>query len=272
MPLVNLKIHRMKRHFFLSLFSLFSAVTHAQVFDINEASLIGGASGGRVIGSEIRWLDQVIIPETFFINYTLRPKKMTGWAYAAFVNLKDNNSGLGFQLDVDYAEQFSMLDFNNYATDFWYKMTFKNKYFNIIPSVRWYPGTTFESRRFRGVNLFTGLQIGFSKNAADILYESGGNGRLLTFGSDLEQQEQLNQVLKNKSNNGWVNGLGIENDFRIGRLLLPVVLEAKYHFGFKDIIRTLPNSYNFAERYNNNNFVQITLKLSFGMDNRYPDE
>ncbi len=262
----------MKRYFFFSFLYLVSFITKAQVFDIDEASLIGGVHGGRVISSEIRGLDNVIIPERIFINYTLRPQKMKGWAYGAFINLKDNNSGIGFQLDFDYAEQFSLLDFNNYATDFRYKMTFKNKYFNIIPSLKWYPGTTFDSRRFRGFNIFTGLQIGFSKNASDVVYESGGAGRLLAFGSDLEQQEQLNQVLKNKSNNGWVNGLGIENDFRIGNFLLPVVLEAKYHFGFKDVIRTLPNSYNFAEGYNNNNYFQVTLRLSFGLDNRYPDE
>jgi hypothetical protein len=263
-------MHKMKKHFFF-LFSLIPFFINAQVFDLEEVSLIGGVHGGRVISSEIRGLDNVIIPERFFINYTLRPQNMSGWAYGAFINIKDDNSGIGFQLDFDYAEQFSRLDFNNYATDFKYTMTFKNKYFNIIPSIRWYPGTTFDSRLFRGFNIFTGLQIGFSKNASDIEYVSDGAGRLLAFGSDPEQQEQLNQVLKTKSNNGWINGLSIENDFRIGNFLFPIVLEAKYHFGFKDVIRTLPNSYNFAERYNNNNYFQFTLRFPFGMGNRYPD-
>ena len=56
----------------------------------------------------------------------------------------------------------------------------------------------------------SGPQIGINLSPENIVYTSGGPGKLPAFGTDLQQQQQIRNVLKGKNNFGINFHLGYD--------------------------------------------------------------
>lgn len=239
----------------LSILSLFVFHSlHAQFRDGRIAVSYGIKAGAT--RSQISGLETTILSEPYYLNYTLKGKARYGWAAGGFVDY--NPDGTKFVLGADflYSQQGSDLDFNNSAQDFYYKMQFKYQYVNITPQVKFYPWADDERDPIYGFNVGLGVQLGFNVANEDIIYKSGGPGYLPAFGSDLEQQQQLRNVLKGKFNFGPTFSLGYK--FASG-----FMIDARAFVGVTDVVETQSNSYNFIENKNTNLAFQLTLGYDF---------
>lgn len=231
----------------LLLWSILSNLAHAQTFDGVRISVKGGA-----LYSGINDLETTILSEPFFVNYSLKNEKKIGYTGGLGINWELKKSIASLNLDILYAQQGSDLDFNNMEKDFNYKIQFNYRYLKFPLMVKVYP---FEKvyDGLHGFNIGVGPQLGLNLTPDRIIYTSDGPGKLPAFGSDLEQQQQLRNVLKGKNNFGVNFHLGY--DF-VGAGLN---LELQYHYGLTDIVQTEANAFNFIENRNTNNTIQFTL-------------
>lgn len=230
---------------------LLASYTQAQTFDGVRVSIKGGA-----LYSGINDLQTTILSEPFFLNYSLNSEKKIGYTGGLGVNWELKNSIASLNLDILYAQQGSDLLFNNLEKDFNYKMQFNYRYLNFPLMIKVYP---FEKVHdgLHGFNVGAGPQFGLNLSPENIIYTSDGPGKLPAFGTDLEQQQQLRNVLKGQNNFGVNFHLGYE----FGGAGLN--LELRYHYGLSDIVRTEANPYNFIENKNTNNTIQFTLGWEF---------
>ena len=123
-------------------------------------------SGGICVGgnySLIEDLDQTVLSEPFFINYTLDSVPGIGFNIGGFLNYRGFFKNLfGVRLEAIYSQQGSDLEFNNSQTDFNYKIQFKYQYINFNLLLKGYfgniedPGSPLLAR----FNLYTGLGVG----------------------------------------------------------------------------------------------------------------
>lgn len=235
----------------LIFWGLSTNLAHAQTFDGVRISIKSGA-----LYSGINNLETTILSEPYFINYSLKDKKKFGYTGGFGVNWELKNSIASLNLDILYAQQGSELLFNNMEKDFNYKMQFNYQYLNFPLMLKVYP---FEKVHdgLHGFNVGIGPQLGLNLTSGKIIYTSGGPGKLPAFGSDLEQQQQLRNVLKGKNNFGVNFHLGY--DF-VGAGLN---LAFQYHYGLTDIVKTEANAFNFIENKNTNNTIQFTVGWEF---------
>lgn len=233
---------------------------HSQDYSVNDDHIIYGVSAGRGC-FYIRGTETTILSEPYFINYTLKSQPMDGWAVGAFVIYR-RTSPIALEGNLFYTEQGTKLLFNNTEKDFNYNMQFKYQFLNVAGLVKFYPfSTTDEDKEWRGPNIGVGAQVGFNLAPENITYTSGGTGRLPAFGSDLEQQQQLRNVLKGKNDFSLVCSLAWELR-RSG-----IMLGARYIYGLTDVIETQANSYDFIENKNTKSGFTLTVGLNFGIFN-----
>lgn len=241
------------RAFFIYLFFWNTLTNHAfaQTVDGLRFSIKAGA-----LYSGINDLETTILSEPFFTNYTLNKAKKLGFMGGFGVNWELKNTIASLNLDVLYSQQSSDLLFNNSERDFNYKMQFNYRYLNLPLMIKVYP---FEKVHdgLHGFNVGIGPQLGLNLTPNNIIYTSGGSGKLPAFGTDLEQQQQLRNVLKGKNNFGVNFQLGYEF---VG---IGLNLELRYHYGLTDNVQTETNAYNFIENKNTNNAIQFTLSWEF---------
>lgn len=226
-------------------------IGYTQTFDGLRVSLKGGA-----VYSQITNLETTILSEPFFINYTLKNNRKFGFTGGFGINWEIKNSIVAVSLDAIYAQQAAELVFNNYQKDFNYNMQFNYQYLNFPLLVKVYP---FEKSHdgLHGFTVGAGVQAGLNLASENIVYSSGGSGRLPAFGSDLAEQQQLRNVLKGKNNFGVLFHIGYEI-FNPG-----INIELRYVLGLTDVVATQVNSYNFIENKNVNNTLQFTIGWDF---------
>lgn len=244
--------------------------SHAQ----GRISVIGGLTADCIYKSKILKLDHTILSEPFFLNnsYSLNPQAVTRFSFGGFINVM-YRSGISINLDLAYAQEHSQLNFDNYANNWSYKMKFNYNYINILPAFRWYPLNKSQNCREdempedykAGLYISAGMQFGLQLKEEAITYKSEGPGVLPAFGTDQEQEGQLNNVLKGRTNIGIVFGVGYEF-----YKPAPVAINIKCHRGISDVVETLPNSYNFVSDNNPNNFWQFGLAFFIGRSGRFP--
>ena len=179
-----------------------------------------------------------------------------GWTGGTFLNFTFENGALGIESEIMYAQQGSDLQFNNAEKDFNWKMQFNYQYINALGLFKVYPWGGSE-RPFSGLNTSVGAQLGFTLASQNIMYTSGGPGRLPDWGTDLQQQQQLRNVLKGKTNFGFNLNLGYE--FR----KFGLTVDARYYMGLTDVVETQSNSYNFIENKNSNTAFQFCVGWDF---------
>ncbi|PZR25399.1 MAG: hypothetical protein DI535_18175 [Citrobacter freundii] len=230
--------------------------------DLDRAELIFGIYLGAN-KAEIKDLKATIMPETFFTGYTLDPSKMTGFSGGFFVNRRFDQSLFGLQLELNYGQYGSSLHFNNSVQDFYYDMDFKYEYVSIAPMGKFYFGRLDNGMTGLG-HLYIGAGAQFGTNIAsdNIFFTGGGNGWSTLFGSSIEQQQQLRNVLKGRSNFGLLGSVGYE--FVRKEKDTGFTFDFRYHRGISDVLETMPNSYNFAEtKFNRINYLQAAISFFF---------
>jgi hypothetical protein len=231
-----------------------------------EGPLNYGLKAG-VTRSVIKDLESTILSEPYFLNYTLSSEPVVGGSGGFFVNYRFIPN-VALETQLLYSQQGSVLKFNNIEKDFNYKINFGYQYINVLGQIKFYPwgnAGNFYDRGYQakqGFNLSVGPQLGVNISSQNIKYTSGGTGRLAAFGSDLEQQQQLRNVLKGKTNFGFSFGIGYEFE-NIG-----LVIDARYFVGLTDVVETQANSYNFIENKNTNKAIQFTLGWDFSFFNK----
>ena len=257
-----------KKNFFINLFFMFISLnSNAQslnglTYDNWRDELVLGIhfAGNQ---SKINDLDFTIIPEPFFVNYSMKTVPHKGFSAGAMMNYKP--SFVSFQGEMEYAQLGSRLAFKNYERDFNYNMDFNYTYLNTNMMLKFYP---FDAGResIQGFFIGSGVQIGANLSPENIVYQSYGSGVLPSFGSDLEQTQQLRNVLKAKTNFSGIFTLGYEfklkNKYDDG-FKFPFIVDLRYYSGLSDVVETLPNSFNFVENKNKLNAFQLRLCYYF---------
>ncbi len=230
------------RIFILSLILIFPSfhTVHAQ---IRAFGIKAGANH-----STISNLSTIILSEPYFINYSIQETSRTGWHLGIFYEYKLENELLGFQSEIMYSKQGGNVEFSNYEKDFNYKMEFAYQYMNIVGLVKWFP--------WHGpVSLGAGPFLGINVATRNIKYTSWGNGKEPAFGTDLQQQQQLRNVLTGKNNFGLALDLGydITNVIKVG---------GRYYWSGTSAVETQANSYNFIATKNTNTVWELSVAIN----------
>jgi hypothetical protein len=199
--------------------------------------------------SQVSNLSTIILSEPYFLNYKIKEKGRYGWHLGVYYEYKLENKKVGFQSEIMYTRQGGDVLFNNYEKDFNYKMEFAYQYVNLVGLAKWFP---FAGRVSLGAGPFLGINVA----PRDILYTSWGNGKLPAFGTDLEQQQQLRNVLMGKNN----FGLAVDAAVDIGSLLKVGV---RYYWSATNTVETEANSYNFIAAKNTNTVYELSVAINF---------
>jgi Outer membrane protein beta-barrel domain len=215
--------------------------THAQTYSF------GFKAGANY--SKISNLSTIILSEPYFINYSIEETNRYGWHLGIFYEYKLENERLGFQSEIQFSKQGGNVAFNNYEKDFNYKMEFAYQYINIVGLAKWYP---FEGQVSLGAGPFLGINVA-SRN---IKYKSWGTGKEEAFGTDLQQEQQLRNVLRGKNN----FGLALDAAWDINKLLK---VGARYYWSGTNAVETQSNSYNFIPAKNTNSVYELSVAVNF---------
>lgn len=215
--------------------------THAQTMSFG---LKAGANYSQVSG-----LSTIILSEPYFINYSIKESGRTGWNLGIFYEYKLEDELLGFQSEIMFANQGGNVEFSNYEKDFNYKMEFAYQYINIIGLAKWFPWSG-------KVSLGAGPFLGINVASRNIKYKSWGEGKEEAFGTDLQQEQQLKNVLRGKNNFGLAldAGYDINNVLKIG---------ARYYWSATNTVETQANPYNFITAKNANTVFEFSVAVNF---------
>lgn len=219
-------------------FSL-SATSNAQIYTF------GFKAGAN--SSTISNLSTIILSEPYFLNYTMKESRRYGWHLGIFYQYKFEEAPLGFQSEIMYSRQGGNLDFSNQEKDFHYKMEFAYQYINILAVAKWYP--------WKGpVSLGAGPFLGLNVATRNLKYTSWGTGKLEAFGTDLQQQQQLQNVLRGKNNFGLIADAAWDiNDY--------IKIGARYYWSATNAVETQANSYNFITAKNANSAIEVSVAV-----------
>ncbi|MFT3822794.1 MAG: outer membrane beta-barrel protein [Chitinophagaceae bacterium] len=198
--------------------------------------------------SSISNLSTIILSEPYFINYSISESGRYGWHFGFFYEYKLEGNLLGFQSEIMYSKQGGDVKFSNYEKDFHYKMEFAYQYANIVGLLKWFPK---EGKVSLGAGPFLGINVA----TRNIKYSSWGTGKLDAFGTDLQQQQQLRNVLRGKNNFGVAIDLAwdINNAIKVG---------GRYYWSGTNAVETEANSYNFITVKNNNTVWEFSVALN----------
>jgi len=238
-------------HFLFTYFILtFSASARAQNVGPSTGPLYVGLIGGANY-SNISKVDKIIISEPYFINYNLKNEYVYGEEGGVFFDYKLDADHWSLNGEVVYSAQGTTLSFSN-SQDFNYTMKFNYQFVNIQPKIDYYILTSSSTTNYTSFHVGLGLKFGYNTAPYNIVYTSSGTGKLPAFGTDLEQQQQLRNVLYGENNLGFVVATGFQfSSFEI---------ELRAFRGLKNIVEVQPNSYNFIQQDNHNNTFEGVLK------------
>jgi hypothetical protein len=214
--------------------------SHAQIYSF------GFKTGGDY--SKVSNLSTIILSEPYFLNYSIKETGRYGWNLGIFYDYRLEDARLGFQSEIMYSRQGGNVVFNNYEKDFNYKMEFAYQYINIVGLAKWFP---FEKKFSLGAGPFLGINVA----TRNIKYTSWGKGRDPAFGTDLEQQQQLRNVLLGKNN----FGLAVDMEYEITQM---VKVGGRYYWSGTNTVETQANSYNFIAVKNSNTVWELTVAVS----------
>lgn len=227
--------------------TLFLLILLCSLLSVNAQIRAFGIKAGAN-RSEISNLSTIILSEPYFINYNIKESARYGWHLGIFYEYKLENELLGFQSEIAYSRQGGNVDFSNYEKDFNYKMEFAYQYMTIVELVKWFP--------WHGpVSLGAGPFLGINVAPNNIKYKSWGEGKETAFGTDLQQQQQLRNVLNGKNNFGLALDLGVDlnNWIKIG---------GRHYHSITNVVETQANSYNFISTKNSNTIWELSVAVN----------
>ncbi|MEO5562393.1 MAG: outer membrane beta-barrel protein [Chitinophagaceae bacterium] len=207
----------------------------------------GGKAG--VNYSKVSNLSTIILSEPYFLNYSIKEAGRVGWHLGIFYEYKLEDDRLGFQSEIMYAKQGGDVAFDNFEKDFHYKMGFGYQYLNIVGLAKWFP---WEGNVSLGAGPFFGINVA----TRNITYRSWGAGKLDAFGTDLQQEQQLKNVLRGKNNFGLALDMGWDiNDI--------VKVGGRWYWSGTNTVETQSNSYNFIPAKNVNTVFEFSVAVNF---------
>jgi len=220
--------------------SLFIGSTQAQIYSYG---IKAGANYSKVSA-----LSTIVLSEPYFLNYSIKETGRYGWHFGIFYEYKTDNERLGFQSEIMFSNQGGNVEFNNYEKDFNYKMEFAYQYINIVSVAKWFPGSG-------KVSLGAGPFLGINVATRNIKYKSWGAGKEPAFGTDLEQEQQLRNVLRGKNNFGLALDAAwdLTNAIKIG---------GRWYWSATNTVETQANSYNFIPAKNTNTVFEFSVAVS----------
>lgn len=199
--------------------------------------------------SKISALSTIILSEPYFINYSIKESNRIGWNMGIFYEYKLENERLGFQSEIMFSNQGGNVEFSNYEKDFNYKMEFAYQYINIVGLAKWFPWEG-------NVSLGAGPVLGINVASRNIKYKSWGAGKEEAFGTDLQQQQQLRNVLRGKNN----FGLAIDAAYDINSIMK---IGGRWYWNATNAVETQANSYNFITAKNTNTAFEFSIAVNF---------
>jgi hypothetical protein len=195
--------------------------------------------------SKISNLSTIILSEPYFINYSIAETGRTGWHLGIYYDYNLEDKRLGFQSEIMYARHGGNVEFSNYERDFHYKMEFAYQYINLVGLAKWFP---FEKSVALGAGPFLGINVA----TRNLKYTSWGEGKEEAFGTDLQQQQQLRNVLRGKNN----FGLAVDASWLIKDA---VKVNGRFYWSATSAVETQANSYNFIATKNNNTVFEFSV-------------
>ncbi|NII27576.1 PorT family protein [Pseudoflavitalea sp. X16] len=211
--------------------------THAQEY------AFGFKTGANY--SKISNLSTIILSEPYFINYSITETGRYGWHLGIYYDYNLVDKRLGFQTEILYARQGGNVEFSNYERDFHYKMEFAYQYVNLVGLAKWFP---FEKTVALGAGPFLGINVA----TRNLKYTSWGEGKEEAFGTDLQQQQQLRNVLRGKNN----FGVAVDASWMIKDA---VKINGRFYWSATSAVETQANSYNFIATKNNNSVWELSV-------------
>lgn len=222
--------------------SLFCITTNAQIYSF------GFKTGANY--SKVSNLSTIILSEPYFLNYQIKETGRIGWNLGIFYEYKlEDNARLGFQSEIMYSRQGGNVEFNNYEKDFNYKMEFAYQYINIVGLAKWFP---WEGKLSAGAGPFLGINVA----TRNIKYKSWGAGKEPAFGTDLQQEQQLRNVLRGKNN----FGVALDAAYDINDV---IKIGGRWYWSSTNTVETQANSYNFIPAKNANTVWEFTVAVAF---------
>jgi hypothetical protein len=220
---------------------LTGTTTHAQIYSF------GGRAGANY--SKISNLSTIILSEPYFLNYTIKESSRIGWHLGIFYEYKLEDERLGFDTEIMYSTQGGNVEFSNIEKDFNYKMEFGYQYINIVGLAKWFPWSG-------KVGLGAGPFFGINVATRNIKYKSWGAGKLDAFGTDLQQEQQLRNVLRGKNN----FGLALDATYDINDI---IKIGGRWYWSATNAVETQSNSYNFIPAKNANTVWEFGVAVNF---------
>jgi hypothetical protein len=130
-------------------------------------------------------------------------------------------------------------------------MEFAYQYVNIVGLAKWFPG---KGKVSLGAGPFLGLNVA----TRNIQYNSWGEGKLPAFGTDLQQQQQLRNVLRGKNN----FGLAVDAAYDVIPFLK---VGGRWYWSGTNTVETQANSYNFIPYKNTNTVWELSIAMNFDL-------
>jgi len=215
--------------------------THAQI------AAFGFKAGANY--SQVSNLSTIILSEPYFLNYSIKETSRIGWHLGIYYDYRLENERLGFQSEIMFSTQGGNVEFNNYEKDFNYKMEFAYQYVNIVGLAKWFPWSG-------NFSLGAGPYLGINVATRNIKYKSWGTGKEEAFGTDLQQQQQLRNVLRGKNN----FGLALDAAYDISDM---VKVGGRWYWSATNTVETQANSYNFITAKNTNTVWELSVAVNF---------
>jgi len=221
---------------------LMTIVSQAYIYAVDDEKedkkwSIGAFAGANV--NKITGLPEMIVSEDFYTGYTLDSNYSFGFTGGILLNYRASHL-FSLQPEISFSMQHGKLQYSD-INDFKYDIDFKYNYLNVGIGFKFYPWK----------NLFLNIipQAGFNLTPEKLAYESNGENE---YGSDLDTQQLMRNVIKGRTNVSLGFGLGYQ-------FFNMIYLDVRYCLGISDMIETMPNSYRFAENRNTANSFLFTL-------------
>jgi len=246
----------MKKLFILLLFT--GCLSIKSVAQYPSDFMLGFKVGA--VYSGINNIGNMIYPEDFFDpgSYHLKTQNVFGAVAGIFLHVNVPDTWLSLQPEVLFSMQGTRFLYDDIG-GLNYRLNFNYNYLSagLLLKAHLEGLTTWE-----GFSLRAGPRIGFVLNPSALNYTS--NGSELGYGPDITEQQNLRSVLKGRMDVSI--GVGLAYEFSISKIgLYGMSIEAMYYFGVSDVIETQVNSYNFVEKSNFSNSIQLTIGYTLDM-------
>lgn len=214
----------------------------AQVKD----DIVFGVKGG-VSASTMSGVAKMVYSRPIYSGYTMDENPTLSPLLTVFISPSFRNSRVRFLAELSYIKQGVSVKYND-INSLRYTLDFKYETLSI--------GTYLKYYLYKGLNAGLGGDISFVLSPQGIEYKSNHED---IYGPDLDIQQGMRNSFTGRTN----VALGINLAYEFSN---NITVEASYHYGLTDAVRTEVNDYKFIEVMNRLQRVQLTVGYIFSTD------